>query len=61
MEVAFEDPLLKKLELDPSFTAGFDAAIVKAFRKRLQLIRAAVVESHRTLSVPISFEFFVVQ
>src|SRR3546814_1471382 len=44
MEVAFEDPALQKLESDPAFTAGFEAAIVKAFRKRMQLIRAAVDE-----------------
>src|SRR3546814_3674340 len=44
MEVAFEDPALQKLESDPAFTAGFEAAIVKAFRKRMQLIRAAVEE-----------------
>src|SRR3546814_17882687 len=44
MEVAFEDPALQKLESDPAFTAGFEAAIVKAFRKRMLLIRAAVDE-----------------
>jgi len=41
MDVRFGDASLKRLEADPSFTAGFDAAIVKAFRKRMQLIRAA--------------------
>lgn len=44
MEVEFEDDSLKRLETDPGFTAGHDAAIVKAFRKRMQLIRAAVDE-----------------
>jgi len=44
MEVAFEDASLQKLELDPTYTAGFEAAIVKAFRKRMQFIRAAVDE-----------------
>ena len=44
MEVAFEDETLRRLEVDPRFTAGLDAAIVKAFRKRMQLIRAAVDE-----------------
>ena len=44
MDVDFEDASLKRLEADPGFTAGFDAAIVKAFRKRMQLIRAAVDE-----------------
>lgn len=44
MDVAFEDDSLKRLETDPSFTAGFDAAIVKAFRKRMQMIRGALDE-----------------
>lgn len=41
MEVKFEDPALERLEADPNFTNGLDAALVKAFRKRLQFIRAA--------------------
>jgi len=44
MDVDFEDASLKRLEADPGFTAGYDAVIVKAFRKRIQLIRAAVDE-----------------
>jgi Plasmid maintenance system killer protein len=44
MEVKFEDASLQQLEADASYTAGFDAAIVKAFRKRMQLIRAAADE-----------------
>ena len=44
MEVEFEDASLRRLEADPGFTAGYDAAIVKAFRKRMQFIRAAVDE-----------------
>lgn len=44
MHVAFENASLERLEADPSFTAGFEAAIVKAFRKRMQFIRAAVDE-----------------
>ena len=44
MEVEFEDSSLRRLEADPGFTAGYDAAIVKAFRKRMQFIRAAVDE-----------------
>ena len=44
MDVDFEDASLKRLEADPGFTAGYDAAIVKTFRKRMQLIRAAVDE-----------------
>ena len=44
MEVEFEDASLRRLEADPGFTAGYDAAIVEAFRKRMQFIRAAVDE-----------------
>lgn len=44
MEVKFEDASLQRLEADATYTAGFDAAIVKAFRKRIQLIRAAADE-----------------
>ena len=44
MDVRFEDPSLEKLEVDPKNTAGLDAALVKAFRKRLQFIRAALDE-----------------
>ncbi|MBP6726257.1 MAG: type II toxin-antitoxin system RelE/ParE family toxin, partial [Thauera sp.] len=44
MDVRFEDPSLEKLEVDPKYTAGLDAALVKAFRKRLQFIRAALDE-----------------
>lgn len=44
MDVKFEDPSIQRLEADPNFTSGYDAAIVKAFRKRLQLIRASVDE-----------------
>ena len=42
MDVDFEDASLKRLEADLGFTAGYDAVIAKAFRKRMQLIRAAV-------------------
>ena len=41
MDVIFEDESLKKLEEDPSYDAGFDRAIVKVYRMRLQLIRAS--------------------
>lgn len=41
MEVRFESETLKQLESDATFTAGLDGALVKAFRKRMQLIRAA--------------------
>lgn len=41
MEVEFADPKLDRLETDPTYTAGWAAAIVTAFRKRLWTIRAA--------------------
>lgn len=41
MEVKHEDPSLKRLEVDPKYMGGFDAGLVKAFRKRMQFIRAA--------------------
>lgn len=41
MEVEFADDDLDRLEIDAEFTAGFSPAIVKAFRKRMQQIRAA--------------------
>lgn len=44
MEVDFEDPDLARLETDPSFDGGFDRAVVRAFRMRIQLIRAALDE-----------------
>lgn len=44
MDVAFEDESLARLEADAAYTAGLEPAIVKAFRKRMQLIRAAADE-----------------
>ncbi|MBS0514275.1 MAG: type II toxin-antitoxin system RelE/ParE family toxin [Proteobacteria bacterium] len=44
MDVEFDDASLQRLEADPKYTADFDAAVVKAFRKRMQLIRAALDE-----------------
>lgn len=41
MEVAFADPDLDRLETDPSFGMGLPPGVVKAYRKRLQGIRAA--------------------
>lgn len=44
MDVEFEDAALRRLEQDASFSGGYDPAVVKAFRKRMQLIRAALDE-----------------
>lgn len=44
MEVEFSDDELDRLETSPDFNAGHSEAIVNAYRKRLQFIRAAVDE-----------------
>ena len=41
MDVEFVDDNLDKLETDPYFTYGLSPALVKAFRKVIQVIRAA--------------------
>ncbi len=53
MDVTFEDESLDQLETDAAFSAGFADPIVKAYRKRMQQIRAATDErtfyAHRSL------------
>lgn len=44
MEVRFDDDELDRLETDANFDGGFAQAIVRAFRKRMQFIRAATDE-----------------
>ena len=41
MEVNYHDGDLERLEFDPRFTANLSQALVKAFRKKMQAIRAA--------------------
>jgi proteic killer suppression protein len=41
MEVRFADADLDRLEIDAGFDGGHAQAVVAAFRKRMQLIRAA--------------------
>lgn len=41
MEVEFDDDALDRLETDPQFTAGLAPEVVRAYRKRMQQIRAA--------------------
>ena len=41
MDVAFGDDDLDRLETDGKFDAGFSPGVVKAFRKRMQMIRSA--------------------
>jgi len=44
MDVAFKDESLDRLETDPDYNAGFGDQVVKAYRKRMQQIRAATDE-----------------
>jgi proteic killer suppression protein len=44
MEIEFRNADLDRLETDSGFDAGFGRDVVKAFRKRMQAIRAAVDE-----------------
>jgi len=44
MDCSFENDDLEKLETAPDFSGGYSSAVVKAFRKRMQQIRAAVDE-----------------
>jgi toxin HigB-1 len=53
MDVTFQDQSLDRLETDAGYSAGFGSDVVKAFRKRMQQIRAATDErtfyAHRSL------------
>jgi proteic killer suppression protein len=44
MDVEFQDPSLRRLEQEASFSGGYEPGVVKTFRKRMQLIRAAIDE-----------------
>lgn len=44
MEVRFHNADLDRLETDPHFDGGYSQSLVKAFRKRMQAIRAAIDE-----------------
>ena len=44
MEVEFADDDLDQLETNPRATAGFQAAVVKGYRKAMQFIRNAADE-----------------
>jgi toxin HigB-1 len=41
MVVEFDDPDLDRLEVDATFDAGFAQAVVRGYRKVMQVIRAA--------------------
>ena len=44
MDVEFENLDLEQLETDPAFTGGWEPAIGKMFRRRMQQIRSAIDE-----------------
>ena|SRR5882672_3961131 len=44
MDIEFKNEDLNRLETDAGFTAGHEKGIVKAYRKRIQVIRAAADE-----------------
>lgn len=44
MNVTFKDQSLAKLEADANFDGGYHPSLIRAFRKRMQQIRAAVDE-----------------
>lgn len=41
MDVEFEDDTLQALESDPNYSSEFELAVVKGFRKCMQIIRNA--------------------
>lgn len=44
MDIEFNNNNLEKLESDATFDGGFERGVIKAFRKRTQLIRSALDE-----------------
>jgi toxin HigB-1 len=44
MEIEFSEAVLDRIETDAAFTGGYPPGIVKAYRKRIQAIRAAIDE-----------------
>jgi proteic killer suppression protein len=55
MDVKFRDDDLDRLETDPDFDAGYSQAVVRAFRRRMQHIRAA--EDERDLRAVKAFRY----
>ena len=56
MEVRFRNRDLDRLETEEAFTGGFSDAIVGAFRRRLQFIRAAADERDFSKMKSLHFE-----
>ncbi len=44
VDIEFKSEELERLDLDPAFDAGFQRGVIKSYRKRIQLIRAALDE-----------------
>jgi toxin HigB-1 len=55
MEVQFRNAVLERLESDAKFSGGYSPALVRTFRMRMQLIRAA--EDERALYALKSLHF----
>ena len=56
MDVEFDDENLDRLEIDAGFTAGHPQEIVRAYRKRMQQIRAFRDERDFYASKALHFE-----
>ena len=56
MEIEFADESLDRLETDATFSGGFGSDVVKAYRKRVQQIRAATDERTFYASRSLRFE-----
>jgi len=56
MEVRFDDADLDRLETDPQFTAGYSREVVRAYRKRMQQIRAFLDERDFYAAKALHFE-----
>lgn len=56
MEVVFDDHDLDRLETDAQFTAGHSQEIVRAYRKRMQQIRASLDERDFYAAKALHFE-----
>ena len=56
MDVQFDDKDLEQVETDARATGGYSVAVVKAFRKRMQMIRAAPDERDFYMMKSLHFE-----
>ncbi|MBN1589505.1 MAG: type II toxin-antitoxin system RelE/ParE family toxin [Pirellulales bacterium] len=56
MDVQFSDSDLERLEIDPTYNAGFCEAVVRAFRKVVRFIRAAADERDLRAMRSLNFE-----